>query len=150
MRRQFLLVIGCAAALAGAMQIGQPTASVDDKGLVVAWNDTASPLEEQTYVITGEATTTYGCFANGIQTKQVTWQEPVKSTVLLKADASGKVIGRSYVTIPSLGSRLVCPGGQTPLVSSVSYARVVLMNQKSEATHRFEGEFAKVFRPINN
>lgn len=148
MRRQTLLVIGCAAALAGAMQIGQPTAGVDDKGLKVTWNDTAYPLQEQTYVITGEATTTYGCFVNGVQTKQVTWQEPVKSTVLLRADASGKVLGSSYVTIPSVGSRLICPGGQSPLVSSVSYAKVSLMNQHSQATHRFEGEFAKVFRPI--
>lgn len=153
MRRRITIALGLTAALAGAYQVTQPAAAVDDNGLGVTWTDIAKPLSDVSYTLSGDATVTYGCFNNGgknptSQNKQVTFDQVMKSHAILQADAAGKVTGKMYLTLPEIGSRLTCPGGQTVLISSVIYKGVVLMNNQSAQSHRFDGEFAKVFRPI--
>jgi hypothetical protein len=156
--RHILIAVSCllasaAVVFAQSADFHTSHASVDgDSGaLVVTWDErglgNGGADGNVHYVLTADASATYGCINNGDKhpkaANKETFSGPLTADITLPVSKNGRIIG-SLTVGPVDSGAFSCSPGHTLLLGSVSYENVSLTDTTNGSTANIAGSFSAV------
>jgi hypothetical protein len=126
-------------AISGVSSTGSITVNFRETGL----GNTPNPVS---YTLSAGADALYACQNGGGQFPSDPKKQSVTSEVSAHADfnaKNGAVTGSLSVSPPA--STLNCPGGQHPVLASVTYSNVMICDTDHSVCNTFPGTFSRTF-----
>lgn len=122
-------------------------ATLSGSSLIVSFREVGLGEGDVTITATADATAEYACLNNGGQfpndPKKQSVSGPVSATGVFPVAKNGHIEGSLTISPPA--STLDCPGGQTVVMTSVSYTNVTLTDETNQVTVAIPGTFSAVF-----
>lgn len=126
--------------------------TTDPGDLVVSWKEAGLGDTPVPYTASADGTATYACINGGgnhpSASNKETVNGPVTASGTFGPTTNGQVTASLTVEEPSPGS-FSCPGGQTFVLASVSYANVSITDTFNDVTESNLGDVSKTFCDLN-
>ena len=121
--------------------------ALSGSSLVVSFREVGLGEGDVTVTATADATADYACLNNGGEfpndPRKQSVSGPVSATGVFPVAKNGHIEGSLTLSAPS--STLDCPGGQTVVMTSVSYSNVTVTDVTNETSISISGTFSAVF-----
>lgn len=122
-------------------------AELSGANLVVSFREVGLGEGDVTVVASADATADYACLNRGGEfpndPKKQSLSGPVSATGVFPVAKNGHIEGTLTVLPPA--STLECPGGQTVVMTAVSYTNVTVTDVTNETSIAVPGTFSEVF-----
>jgi hypothetical protein len=122
-------------------------ATLSGSDLIVSFREVGLGEGDVTVTATADATAAYACQNNGGQFPNAANKQsvtgPVSTTGVFPVSKNGHIEGSLTLSPPA--STLDCPGGQTAVLTSVTYSNVTLTDETNQVTTTIPGTYSAVF-----
>ncbi len=143
-------ISGGADVVDGNLRVGDPTSIQPiHGGLYVTFVEVGLGSNEGTnYLVTADASATYGCINKGGKnpsaSNKETFSGPVGASAIFTSDKNGRVSG-AIIVAPLEATGFSCPSGQTLELICASYTNVVIYDTTNGISLSIPGTFSRCF-----